>query len=72
MSLENLLKIGQLKEHPSSRAEIQKLLAAAARNLNDYIGTDLDEVSTKACIAEATRLLKDVKARLKTRHPELA
>ena len=35
MSLENLLKIGQLKEHPPNAAEIQKLLAAAARNLAD-------------------------------------
>ncbi len=30
MSLENLLKIGQLKTHPPDRDEIQKPLAAAA------------------------------------------
>lgn len=35
MSLQNLLKIGQLKEHPPSAAEIQQLLAAAQRNLGD-------------------------------------
>lgn len=35
MSLQNLLKIGQLKEHPPSAAEIQQLLAAAQRNLAD-------------------------------------
>ncbi|MGH8583375.1 MAG: hypothetical protein ACREWG_11440 [Gammaproteobacteria bacterium] len=29
MSLENLLKIGQLKTHPPDRDEIQKLLGAA-------------------------------------------
>ena len=35
MSLENLLKIGQLKEHPPDAREIQKLLLAAERNLAD-------------------------------------
>jgi uncharacterized protein (UPF0332 family) len=35
VSLENLLKIGQLKEHPPDAEEIQRLLAAAARNLAD-------------------------------------
>jgi len=35
VSLENLLKIGQLKEHPPNAAEIQQLLAAAGRNLAD-------------------------------------
>jgi hypothetical protein len=35
MSLQNLLKIGQLKEHPPDAAEVQRLLAAAARNLAD-------------------------------------
>lgn len=35
MSLENLLKIGLLKEHPPDGAEIQRLLAAAERNLAD-------------------------------------
>lgn len=35
MSLENLLKIGQLKEHQTDAAEIQRLIAAARRNLVD-------------------------------------
>ena len=35
MSLQNLLKIGQLKEHPADAAEVQRLLAAAERNLAD-------------------------------------
>lgn len=35
MSLQNLLKIGQLKAHPPDAAEIQRLLVAAARNLAD-------------------------------------
>jgi hypothetical protein len=33
VSLQNLLKIGQLKEHQPDAAELQRLLAAAARNL---------------------------------------
>lgn len=35
MSLENLLKIGQLKEHPVEAEEIERLLMAAQRNLRD-------------------------------------
>ncbi len=35
MTLKNLLKIGQLKEHPVSAQEIERLLAAAQRNLRD-------------------------------------
>ncbi len=35
MTLKNLLKIGQLKEHPVSAEEIERLLAAAQRNLRD-------------------------------------
>ncbi len=35
MTLENLLKIGQLKSHATDSAEIQRLLDAARRNLAD-------------------------------------
>jgi len=35
MSLQNLLRIGQLKEHPPDAAEVQRLLAAAGRSLAD-------------------------------------
>lgn len=35
VSLQNLLKIGALKEHPPDAGEVQQLLAAAARNLAD-------------------------------------
>lgn len=145
MSLENLLKIGQLKTHPPDREEIQKLLAAARRNLadariaglsaetrfdvgykaimqaalaalmahgyrpdtnrpghhmtviqslplttglqgprmmvldtlrrkrnlSDYTGADIDDISAEACQAEAEKLLKDVKSWLAAAHPEL-
>lgn len=35
MSLENLLKIGQLKPHAPDAAEIERLLIAARRNLRE-------------------------------------
>lgn len=35
MSLENLLKINQLQRHTATAAEVQRLLAAASRNLAD-------------------------------------
>ena len=35
MSLQNLLKIGQLKSHPPDAKEIERLLTAAQRNLRD-------------------------------------
>lgn len=35
MSLENLLKINQLQRHTTTAQEVQRLLAAASRNLTD-------------------------------------
>ena len=35
MSLQNLLKIGQIKEHPTDSEEIERLLSAADCNLRD-------------------------------------
>ncbi len=39
MSLQNLLKIGQLKPHPTDADEIEQLLLAAERNLRDAHAT---------------------------------
>ena len=41
MSLENLLKIGQLKEHPIDAEEIERLLVAAQRNIRDASVTSI-------------------------------
>ena len=41
------------------------------RNLADYTGAHLDEVSAQACIDHARRLLGEVGEWLKTNHPEL-
>jgi len=41
MTLQNLLKIGQLKEHPPDAGEIQQLLRAARRNLGDAVVADV-------------------------------
>lgn len=35
MSLQNLLRTGQLREHQTKRAEIERLLAAAGRAIGD-------------------------------------
>ena len=145
MSLRNLLKIGQLKEHPPEAREVGKLLAAATRNLadarvksispetrfdaaykaimqsalaalmahgyrpdtnkpghhvttvqalaltidlaparitvldtlrrqrnlSDYTGDDIDDSSAEHCIAEAERLLREVRAWLAANRPQL-
>ena len=44
MTFQNLLKIGQLKVHSASAADVQKLLAAAERNLKD---ANLAEISSE-------------------------
>ena len=41
MSLENLVRIGKLKDHKPAPAEIRQLLEAAARNLNDSAATNI-------------------------------
>lgn len=145
MTLENLLKIGQLKSHATDATEIGRLLSAARRNLadarvkqvspetrfdaaykaimqsalaalmakgyrpdtnrpghhvtvlqslpttiglpsermivldalrrkrnlSDYMGEDVDEVSAKNCVREAEQLLREVEARLRKSHPNL-
>ena len=71
MTLENLLKIGQLKSHVTDATEIRRLLDAARRNLSDYMGEDVDEVSAENCIREAEQLLREVEAWLKKNHPNL-
>jgi hypothetical protein len=62
MTLENLLRIGRLREHPVDHAEIQRLLDALRRkrNLSDYMGQGIDEGSVKRCRQEAEQLLRDV------------
>lgn len=44
MTLENLLKIGQLKSHVTSKEEVQRLLGAARRNLAD---AEVEAISTE-------------------------
>ena len=135
MTLENLLKIGQLKEHAPDADEIRRLIAAAERSLADarvttispetrfdaaykaimqtalvalmahgyrpdtkrpghhatvvqglpltiglaaarvivldYTGEDVDDSSAEHCIAEAERLLHDVRGWLGKNRPGL-
>ncbi len=48
MTLQNLLKIGRLKEHIATPAEVQRLLAAAERNLADSRGRSVEGPSRLA------------------------
>lgn len=62
MSLQNLLKIGQLKEHPLDAAEVQRLLSAAGRNLADARVTTISpetrfDVAYKAAMQAALAAL---------------
>ena len=41
------------------------------RNLSDYTGENIDDVSVESCVAEADRLLREVEKWLKKNHPGL-
>lgn len=43
MTLQNLLKIGRLKEHQPTAAEVQRLLAAVKRTLQDAAATNISD-----------------------------
>jgi hypothetical protein len=43
MSLDNLVRTGQLKTHTTNASEIQRLLAAATRNLEDASVTEISD-----------------------------
>ena len=43
MTLENLLKIGRLKQHETNAAEVQRLLASIRRNLADAAVTNISD-----------------------------
>lgn len=43
MTLQNLLKIGRLKAHTATAAEVQRLLAAVERNLKDAQQTGISD-----------------------------
>jgi hypothetical protein len=43
MTLQNLLRIGKLKEHAPTAAELRRLLAAVDRNLADSAVTDISD-----------------------------
>ena len=45
MTLENLLRIGKLKQHKATREEVSRLLAAMRRNLKDAHNTEISAES---------------------------
>ena len=63
MSLENLVKIGRLKDHKPAPAEIRQLLDAAERNLTDSAATNISpenrfDAAYKALMQAALAALK--------------
>ena len=57
MTLENLLKIGQLKVHSTDRVEVQQLLNAARRNLAD---ADVEAISLETRFDAAYKTIMQV------------
>ncbi len=55
VSLQNLLKIGQIKAHPTEAAEVQKLLAAPARNLADARATSIGLTGARINVLDTLR-----------------
>jgi hypothetical protein len=41
------------------------------RNISDYTGEDIDDVSVENCISEAQQIIADVTAWLETERPQL-
>jgi len=62
MTLQHLLKIGRLKAHEPTAAEVQSLLAAIKRNLsdaaatNDYTGPPITAAAVTEYLAQARAL----------------
>ena len=71
MSLDNLVRIGQLKGHAPDPVETLRLLASVERNISDYSGDPIDPESVRECIARATELLATTRHWLKRQHPHL-
>ena len=74
MSLENLLKIGQLERQETNAVQVGRLLDTfrVKRNTNNYTGEDMDIASVEACIAACDALMQHVRVWLAKNHPELA
>ena len=70
MSLANLLKFGQLKEHPSNAEEIERLLVAAQRNLRDARVTSISAETRFDAAYKA--IMQSALAWRKTHRPALA
>ena len=63
MTLQNLLRIGKLKAHAPTAAEVQRLLAAIERNLADAGATHIsDGHNTRLLEAGARFIAADAKA----------
>lgn len=77
MTLENLLKTGQLKSYEADAKEVRRLLDAARRNLRDSAATNISpknrfDAAYKAVMQSALVALMGNGFVPDTNHPELA
>lgn len=71
MTLANLLAIQRLQAFKASPAAIQRLLGAAARNLNDYEGDPVSDAVVAECLTQAEQLLAHTRQCLQSQRPDL-
>jgi hypothetical protein len=85
VTLQNLQRIGEIKDHAPTAAEVQRLLAAIdrndawvvldalrrQRNANDYTGAPMTPDIVVECLTQAKTLRKLLRAQLANKHPEL-
>lgn len=82
MTLQNLLRIGRLKEHQPTQSlpltvgagnDVWVVLDALRRqrNANDYTGQPITPAAVAECIGQAKGLRALVHAHLKVEHPDL-
>lgn len=71
MTLENLLAIQRLQPFEPTAEGVQRLLAAAARNLADYEGSPVTDAAVAECLARAEALLAHAQQWLARERPDL-
>lgn len=71
MTLANLLAIQRLQAFNATPQGVQRLLAAAMRNLNDYEGDPVRDAVVTECITQAEALLAHTRQFLQTQFPDL-
>ncbi len=71
MTLANLLAIQRLLAFNATPEGVQRLLAAATRNLNDYEGDPVSDGVVAECLTQANAMLAHTHRFLQTQFPNL-